>query len=156
MIRSAAWVLAALPILGACLTTSGPSTETATEPIPKQAQTPTYGPETLKPSKPVAEPEATTPTHPNIKILKGKTSDKLTELLGAPDFRRTDKPAELWQYRHDKCSVDLFMYPRDGGGLGVDFLDVRTFGNQGLSPQACFVAILKARAIAGRSVRVKR
>tara|TARA_A100001388_G_C28413354_1_gene331617 strand:+ start:90 stop:554 length:465 start_codon:yes stop_codon:yes gene_type:complete len=149
MIRSAAWVLAALPILGACLTTSDPSTETATEPIPKQTQTPTYPPETLKPSNPVAEPEAATPTHPNIKILKGKTSEKLTELLGAPDFRRTDKPAELWQYRHDKCSVDLFMYPRDGGGLRVDFLDVRIFGDHDLSLQACFVAILKAKATAG-------
>ncbi len=94
-------------------------------------------------------PKATELTYPDIKTLKGEASDRVTTLLGAPDFRRVDKPAELWQYRHDKCSVDLFLYPRDGGGLSVDFLDVRTYGDQDLSLQACFVAILKAKSNAG-------
>ena len=76
----------------------------------------------------------------------GETSDRVTRLLGPPDFRRTDKPAELWQYRHDTCSFDLFLYPRDGDGLIIKFLDVRAYGDQNQSLQACFLAILKAKA----------
>ena len=82
-------------------------------------------------------------------LLRSQSRARVQRRRRAPDFRRTDKPAELWQYRHDKCSVDLFLYPRDGGGLSVDFMAVRTYGGQDLSLQACFVAILKAKTNAG-------
>ena len=151
MMRSPVLILAALPFLGGCGTTVDTPAKTALVPAPEQAQTPTYSPETPKLSNPSAAPKTAKPTYPDIEILKGKTSDGVTKMLGAPDFRRTDNPAELWQYRHDKCSVDLFLYSRNGGGLTVDFLDVRTYGDQDLSIQACFVAILKAKAYAGES-----
>ena len=149
--RSPVLIVAALPFLGGCETTLDTPLETATVPTPKQGQPPTYRPETQQLANPAAAPKAAELTYPDIETLKGKTSDRVTKLLGTPDFRRTDKPAELWQYRHDKCSVDLFLYSRNGGGLTVDFLDVRTHGDQDLSIQACFVAILKAKAYSGES-----
>ena len=149
MMRSPVLILAALPFFSGCGTTVDTPAKTAVVPAPKQAQTPTYSPETPKLVKPSAAPETAKPTYPDIEILRGKTSDGVTTILGAPDFRRTDNPAELWQYRHDKCSVDLFLYSHNGGGLSVDFLDIRTHGDQDISLQACFVAILKARGYSG-------
>ena len=149
MRRSIVLLLAAVPLLDSCLTTSDMPAQKVAAPTPTQAQTPPRPDEALNPLEPAAAPKATELTYPDIKTLKGEASDRVTTLLGAPDFRRTDKPAELWQYRHDKCSVDLFLYPRDGGGLSVDFLDVRTYGDHDLSLQACFVAILKAKSNAG-------
>ena len=120
-----------------------------TAPRPTQAQTPPQPAETLNPLETTAVPKATELTYPDINTLKGEASGHVTTLLGAPDFRRIDKPAELWQYRHDKCSIDLFLYPGDGGDMSVGFLDVRTYGGQNLSLQACFVAILRAKSNAG-------
>ena len=134
-------------MLDGCLTTLDTPAQKVAAPTPTQA--PPRLAKTLNPIEPAAAPKATELTYPDIKTLRGEASDRVTTLLGAPDFRRTDKPAELWQYRHDKCSVDLFLYPRDGGGLSVDFLDVRTYGDHDLSLQACFVAILKAKSNAG-------
>ena len=48
--------------------------------------------------------------YPAIHKLKGLTSAHLTDLLGAPSFRRRDKPAELWQYRTQECVIDFFLY----------------------------------------------
>ena len=131
------------------MTTSDTPAQKVAEPTPSQAQTPPRPAKTLNPIEPTAVPKATELTYPDINTLKGEASGHVTTLLGAPDFRRIDKPAELWQYRHDKCSIDLFLYPGDGGDLSVDFLDVRTYGGQNLSLQACFVAILRAKSNAG-------
>ena len=142
------WVLTALPLLSGCTTSLDKPAQIVAAPTLTKSQPLARPTGILKPAKLAAQPKAAKPTYLDIKTLKGKASDQVTKLLGAPDFRRTDKPAELWQYRHDKCSVDLFFYPHDGGNLSVDFLDVRTYGHQDLSPQACFVAILKSRAAA--------
>ena len=149
MIRSLVRLLTAVPLLVGCSTTLDTPAQKVAAPPPAQVQTPLRLAKKLNPIKPAAVPKASELTYLDIKALRGETSYRVTTLLGAPDFRRADKPAELWQYRHDKCSVDLFLYPRDGGGLSVDFLDVRTYGDQNLSLQACFVAILKAKANAG-------
>ena len=143
------WFLAAVPLLGGCLTTSDMSAQKVPAPTSTQAQDPPWPTKTLTPLKTAAVPKPTKPIYPDIEALRGRESDQVTTLLGEPDFRRTDKPAELWQYRHDKCSVDLFLYPRAEGGLSVDFLDVRNYGDQNLSLQACFVTILKAKVSAG-------
>ena len=46
--------------------------------------------------------------------LLGLSDSELVSLLGAPDFRRTEPPAELWQYRSAHCVLDLFLYPDKG------------------------------------------
>ena len=35
-------------------------------------------------------------------------------MLGEPDLRRPEPPAELWQYRSADCVLDVFLYADDG------------------------------------------
>ena len=35
-------------------------------------------------------------------------------LLGEPELRRREPPAEVWQYRNETCVVDLFFYNEAG------------------------------------------
>jgi len=37
-------------------------------------------------------------------------------LLGDPDFRRDDPPAQLMQYRGARCILDVFLYADEAGG----------------------------------------
>ncbi|MDP6896243.1 MAG: hypothetical protein QF510_04620, partial [Rhodospirillales bacterium] len=80
------------------MTTSDTPAQKVAAPTPSQAQTPPRPAKTLNPIEPTAVPKATELTYPDINTLKGEASGHVTTLLGAPDFRRIDKPAELWQY----------------------------------------------------------
>lgn len=31
-------------------------------------------------------------------------------MIGNPDLRRVDPPAEIWQYRNAECVLDLYFY----------------------------------------------
>jgi len=46
--------------------------------------------------------------------LRSLSSTEVTQLIGNPDFRRDEPPAQLWQYRLGGCVLDLFLYPEDG------------------------------------------
>jgi hypothetical protein len=50
--------------------------------------------------------------------LKGMKQADIVALLGEPDFRRNEPPAELWQYRAADCVLDLF-FDRGADGLRV-------------------------------------
>ena len=78
-----------------------------------------------------------------IEALNGKSNEQVKFYLGKPDFLRVDPPAELWQYRHKNCSLDLFFYPRSSSLLRIDFLDVRNFGGVEMTHQDCFNKIMK-------------
>jgi hypothetical protein len=57
----------------------------------------------------------TTPgARPGLRSLIGLGPRELTELLGAPRFRRRDGVAEIWQYAEGNCILDLFLYETDG------------------------------------------
>ena len=153
MIRVIALTVLVLPALSACLTLSDAPARPVAAPVETpavSAQAPSgdrQNDTALAARSPAPQRE---PSYPDIDTLKGEMSVQITSLLGQPDFRRTDKPAQLWQYRHEACSVDLFLYPADSGALTVDHLDVRNFGEGSLSRQACFVAILKSRSAGNR------
>jgi len=51
---------------------------------------------------------------PNLEKLGGLTAVEVVTLLGEPDFRRAEPPAELWQYRGAECVLDLFLYSEIG------------------------------------------
>ena len=51
--------------------------------------------------------------------LLGKEPAAVARLLGAPDLERVEEPALIWQYRGQACVVDLFFYPREGGGAAT-------------------------------------
>ena len=75
-------------------------------PAPKQAEkTPT----TAKP------PEQTAAVPPSAELtrLHDMKPPEVEALVGSPDFRRVEPPAELWQYRTADCVVDLFFYGKN-------------------------------------------
>ena len=47
--------------------------------------------------------------------LKGMKPAEVRSLLGEPDFRRSEPPSELWQYRAADCVLDLFFDPGADG-----------------------------------------
>jgi hypothetical protein len=47
---------------------------------------------------------------PAIADLKGLAPEQVTALIGNPDLRRTDPPAEIWQYRSADCVLELYFY----------------------------------------------
>jgi hypothetical protein len=54
----------------------------------------------------------------------GLSAADVVGLFGEPDFRRTEPPAELWQYRSADCVLDLFLY-RDPSGVRVVHSETR-------------------------------
>jgi hypothetical protein len=76
---------------------------------------PSAAAEALAPPAPTptpAEPAAT--RVPELPVLTGLGPAELIALLGEPDFRRRDPPAELWQYRSADCVLDVFLYGEGG------------------------------------------
>jgi len=65
--------------------------------------------------------------------LEDGTPDKLIGLdgfdveqaLGKPDFIRKDSGVEIWQYRTDKCILDLFLYAGGGAHMQVSHTELR-------------------------------
>ncbi|MGH6973393.1 MAG: hypothetical protein ACRED6_02065 [Stellaceae bacterium] len=63
-----------------------------------------------------AAPQATampavTPDHPaTLGDLNGLAPAQVAALIGDPDLRRVDPPAEIWQYRNADCVLELYFY----------------------------------------------
>ena len=64
------------------------------------------------PVAPPAEPAAA--RIPALPVLTGLGAAEVMALLGEPDFRRREPPAELWQYRSADCVLDVFLYGEGG------------------------------------------
>jgi hypothetical protein len=73
-------------------------------------------------ASPVAAPEMT--RQPAAQPLTGLSAQQVVALLGEPDFRRAEPPAELWQYRNADCVLDLFLYA-DAAGAHVVHSETR-------------------------------
>ena len=78
--------------------------------------------------------------------LVGKSGREVRSELGAPAFRRTDGPAQVWQYRGTACLLDVFLYKEGGGGFRVKHAELRRRGGAGLSDRACMSDALTNRA----------
>ena len=46
--------------------------------------------------------------------LKGMRRPEIVALLGQPELKRDEPPAELWQYRTTDCVLNLFFYREAG------------------------------------------
>ena len=55
------------------------------------------------------------PRAPEIKDLAGLKPADVVSILGQPDLKRDEPPAELWQYRAADCVLNLFFYDDAGG-----------------------------------------
>jgi hypothetical protein len=70
-------------------------------------------PEAVPPPQASAIPgaqAAAIPTVPQLARFHDMRAADVEALVGDPDFRRVEPPAELWQYRTAECVVDLFFY----------------------------------------------
>jgi hypothetical protein len=55
-------------------------------------------------------------THiPSLQDLTGLRQPDILAMLGTPDLKRLEPPAELWQYRAADCVLTLFFYREQGG-----------------------------------------
>lgn len=102
------------------------------------------------------EASLTAPTQPGgrarkitLETLPGMTGSALTAALGAPQYRRRDGTAEIWQYRGGACTLDVFLYA-DGNDLRVRYVDARGKDEvQAKDPsaaRACATALIESRA----------
>ncbi|MGE5506856.1 MAG: hypothetical protein ACM31L_20725 [Actinomycetota bacterium] len=73
--------------------------------------------------------------------LKGLTAGQVRSVLGSPNFRRRDNPAEIWQYRGNACTLDLFLYDEEGRQT-VSHWAVRS--QNGVGDRDCFVQLTTA------------
>ncbi len=76
--------------------------------------------------------------------IMGLTRDELSELLGKPHFRRRDITAEIWQYRHPECILDVFLY-ESGNDYRVLHFEMRQGKAEAASRARCLAALLNAR-----------
>ncbi len=121
-------------------TTAETTAETAAQtaavtPPPAEAAPGTKAPDT----------PAWAPPVPGPKHLLGLDGDRVSQLLGPPDFRREDNPAEIWQYRSAACVLDLFLYGQGGGGWRVTHVEMRDLGKPAVSEADCLRALFKDR-----------
>ena len=42
--------------------------------------------------------------------LIGLSPNEVTAMMGQPELRRQEPPAEVWQYRTSTCAFDVFLY----------------------------------------------
>lgn len=92
----------------------------ACTPAPEAAPVATVAPAT---ERPIASQQFT-----------GMRSPDLLALLGQPNLRRIDPPAELWQYRGTNCVLQLYLY-RDGDAFRV--VHAEMLGRNPTSGEGC-------------------
>lgn len=112
------------------------------------------------PSQPVLPPkpeqQASAPPVPPIEVdddpsqFLGLDIHELNRRLGAPQLVRRDGPAEVWQYRGQGCTMDVFLY------LKGDTLDVRHVDLRGPAPsenerRACLADLIRTQLTHGAS-----
>ena len=102
---------------------------------------------------PSGEAEAETASRAPLPIqgpgeLIGRESAEVAELLGRPDFTRSDGPAEVWQYRGERCVLDVFLYKNDLGRL-VEHAELRRRGAGVISDRDCVADVLAAARTGG-------
>jgi hypothetical protein len=87
---------------------------------------------------------------PSLETLPGMMGSDLTTLIGAPQFRRRDGQAEIWQYRGSACTLDVFLYV-DGNDLRVRYVEARGHAAarsaaESSEARACAASLLESRA----------
>jgi hypothetical protein len=71
--------------------------------------------------------------HAPVKLL-GLSNIEITKLLGVPHFQRIDDPGALWQYRTQRCILNIFFHAKDALYL-VTHTELNARGNQGSTRQ---------------------
>ena len=77
----------------------------------------------------------------NSQALIGAAPSAISARLGAPDFRRTEPSAEIWQYGGENCSLFLYFY----GDEGARHIDARKLEGGAADKEACLASIAARR-----------
>ncbi len=94
------------------------------------------------PSMPYSGVAVLPPINDDPAQLMGLDRSELNEALGEPALIRRDGDAEVWQYRGDRCVLDLFLY---GAEKKVEHIDLRNRGDgDDAEVRDCFVGMLRA------------
>ncbi|MFA7430507.1 MAG: hypothetical protein WCZ23_10155 [Rhodospirillaceae bacterium] len=111
-------------------------------------------------SQPMPRPGATAPADPAVAALPvpaptrgpsptarsgvkpgaiiNRPGATVQDLLGVPDLRRREPPAEVWQYAGDSCVLDITFYAaKDGGAAVAAYLESRALDGGKMEPAAC-------------------
>lgn len=83
--------------------------------------------------------------------LKGFTAAEIPGFLGEPSLKRSEPPAEIWQYAARDCLLYLFLY-REDAGMTVRHWDARDRRRRPYSPDSC-AARVAAEAAAKATAR---
>lgn len=75
---------------------------------------PTATPITQAQSAPIQAAPAALPV-PGLQDLTGLHQSDILAMLGRPDLKRDEPPAQLWQYRAADCILNLFFYREHDG-----------------------------------------
>lgn len=83
--------------------------------------------------------------YPEPTVLDGLAAAQVETLLGVPGFKRNDDPAEIWQYRVNSCTLDLFMYETlDSSQRSVAHYEARPKPDAPINIRDCFIDVIKA------------
>ena len=75
---------------------------------------------------PTVPPTLATLGHPPaLGALNGLAPAQVAALIGDPDLRRVDPPAEIWQYRSADCVLELYFYD-SGSSTRVVYAETRS------------------------------
>jgi len=72
--------------------------------------------------------------------IKGMEKSAIARLLGEPGFIRRDDPAEIWQYRGERCILDVFMY-KDGNSFTAAHVALRSRTVERPADKECYANI---------------
>ncbi len=115
----------------------------APQPIPSEPDTAVPEMAVSRPAK--AEPSLPRPA-PEPKPVIGLDRKALSDLMGIPNFKRKDPPAEIWQYRGKDCILDVFLYgDGKGGPYTVTHLEVRGPGDVSPVKKTCLGGLQQAQ-----------
>lgn len=128
-------------VLSACATDQAAEAPVATTSV-AEAETESVAALNVPPPEP--EPEPPTPV-PDPATIVGYSEAALEDLFGEPSFTRRDPPAELWQYRNDHCTLDLFLYENTNGAYSVEHLEFRETEPSSENHEHCLRLIIERR-----------
>jgi hypothetical protein len=81
---------------------------------------------------------------PDLKRLSGLSDNDVQRVLGEPDFRREEPPAQIWQYRSAECVLDLFLYG-ETGQYRVAYAETHDRGFTRVSQTNCYAGLVNSR-----------
>ncbi|MCC7165958.1 MAG: hypothetical protein IT565_00145 [Rhodospirillales bacterium] len=104
------------------------------------AQPPAAPPEAETAAIPAPGAESPAPA-PNPEELVGLASREVAELLGFPQLRRRESPAELWQYANQSCILDLF-FSKETEPARVAYVNLRSLNPVKMSRGQCMAELM--------------